>query len=95
VISLKPQPRCTPRERTPVPIGQEAGRTSELAWTQRLEEKSFASAEDRTPVELHLHSFLTSVLDGSGELHVLGALPQGTECPGVAHWMHSKAGVIL
>jgi hypothetical protein len=34
----------------PVPIGQEAGWASELLSTQRLEEKSFASAGDRTPV---------------------------------------------
>jgi hypothetical protein len=33
-----------------VPTGYEAGWTSELVWTQRLEEKSFASAEDRVPV---------------------------------------------
>jgi hypothetical protein len=39
-----------PRERTPVPIGQEAGWAPEPVWTQRLEEKSFVSAEDRTPV---------------------------------------------
>jgi hypothetical protein len=34
----------------PVPIGQEAGWAPEVVWTQRLEEKSFASAGDRTPV---------------------------------------------
>jgi hypothetical protein len=28
----------------------EAGWTSELVWTQRLEEKSFSSAGDRTPI---------------------------------------------
>jgi hypothetical protein len=32
----------------PVPIVQEAGWASEPVWTQRLEEKSFASAGDRT-----------------------------------------------
>jgi hypothetical protein len=37
-------------EGPPVPIGQEAGLASELLWTQRLEEKSFASAGDQTPV---------------------------------------------
>jgi hypothetical protein len=31
---------------SPVPIAQEAGWASELVWTQRLEEKSFASAGD-------------------------------------------------
>jgi hypothetical protein len=39
-----------PRERTPVPIGQEAGWAAELVWRQRPEEKSFASSEDLTPV---------------------------------------------
>jgi hypothetical protein len=34
----------------PVPIVQEAGWTLELVCTQRLEEVSFASAADRTPV---------------------------------------------
>jgi hypothetical protein len=33
-----------------VTIVQEAGRFSELVWTQKLEEKSFPSARDRTPV---------------------------------------------
>jgi hypothetical protein len=34
----------------PVPIGHEAEWTSELVWTQRLEEKSFAFTGDQTPV---------------------------------------------
>jgi hypothetical protein len=38
-----------PGKRPSVPIGQEAGWASELVWTQRLEKRSFASAEDRTP----------------------------------------------
>jgi hypothetical protein len=33
-----------------VPIEQEAGWASEPVWTQRLEEKSFTSAGDRTPI---------------------------------------------
>jgi hypothetical protein len=37
-------------ERTPVPIGQEAGWAPEPVWTQRLEEKSSASVGNRTPV---------------------------------------------
>jgi hypothetical protein len=37
-------------EGPPVPIGQEAGWASQLVWTQRIEEKCFASAGDRTPV---------------------------------------------
>jgi hypothetical protein len=32
------------------PIVQEAGWAPEPVWTQRLEEKSFAPAGDRTPV---------------------------------------------
>jgi hypothetical protein len=39
-----------PGKGPPVPTGQEAGLASELVWTQRLEEKSFASAGDRAPV---------------------------------------------
>jgi hypothetical protein len=34
----------------PVPILQEAGWTPEPVWTQRLEEKSFASAGYRTSI---------------------------------------------
>jgi hypothetical protein len=37
------------RERTPVPIGYQAGWASELVWTQRLQKKYFASAGNRTP----------------------------------------------
>jgi hypothetical protein len=35
-----------PGKGPPVPIVQEAGWAPELVWTQRLEEKSFASAGD-------------------------------------------------
>jgi hypothetical protein len=35
---------------TPVPIVQEAGWVPEPVWTQRLEEKSFAPAGDRTQI---------------------------------------------
>jgi hypothetical protein len=42
-------PHFAPAKGPPVPIVQEAGWASELVWTQRLEEKSFASARDRTP----------------------------------------------
>jgi hypothetical protein len=34
----------------PVPIVQEAGWAPEPVWTQRLEEKSFAPAGNRTPI---------------------------------------------
>jgi hypothetical protein len=33
-----------------VPIVQDAGWAPEPVWTQRLEEKSFAPAGDRTPI---------------------------------------------
>jgi hypothetical protein len=36
-----------PGKGSPVPIGHEAGWASEPVWTQRLEEKFFASAGDR------------------------------------------------
>jgi hypothetical protein len=40
--------RTLPSGKDPlVPIGQEAGWASDLLWTQRLEEKSFATAGDR------------------------------------------------
>jgi hypothetical protein len=39
-----------PGDKTLVPIGQEAGWVSEQVWTQRLEEKLFAPAGDRTPI---------------------------------------------
>jgi hypothetical protein len=43
--------RALPSGKGPqVPIGQEAGWVLEPIWTQRLEEKSFAPARDRTPV---------------------------------------------
>jgi hypothetical protein len=42
-----PAALCT-GEGPPVPIVQEAGWAPEPVWTQRLEEKSFAPAGDRT-----------------------------------------------
>jgi hypothetical protein len=45
VVSVTPRPRFTPWK---VPIGQEAGWAPEPVWTQRLEEKSLASAGDQT-----------------------------------------------
>jgi hypothetical protein len=39
-----------PGKGPPVPIGQEAGWAPETVWTQRLEEKSFAPAGERTPI---------------------------------------------
>jgi hypothetical protein len=40
----------SPGKGTPVPIVQEAGWAPEPVWTQRLQEKSFAPAGDRTPI---------------------------------------------
>jgi hypothetical protein len=39
-----------PGKGPPVPIVQEAGWAPGPVWTQRLEEKSFAPAGDRTPI---------------------------------------------
>jgi hypothetical protein len=39
-----------PGKGPPVPTGQETGWAPEPVWTQRLEEKSFAPAGDRTPI---------------------------------------------
>jgi hypothetical protein len=39
-----------PGKGSPVPIGQEAGWAPEPVWTQRIEEKSFAPAGNRTPI---------------------------------------------
>jgi hypothetical protein len=51
VDSITPRPRFTPGERTPpVPIVQEAGQTPEPVWTQKLEKKSSAPVDDRTPI---------------------------------------------
>jgi hypothetical protein len=39
-----------PGKGPPVPTVQEAGWAPEPVWTQRIEEKSFAPAGDRTPI---------------------------------------------
>jgi hypothetical protein len=46
----RPGRALPPGKGPPVPIGQEAGWAPEPVWTQRIGEKSFASAEDRTPI---------------------------------------------
>jgi hypothetical protein len=55
-----------PRKGPPVLIGQEDGWAPELVWTQRLEEKSFATAKDQTLVILsvvrHYTDSATSVV---------------------------------
>jgi hypothetical protein len=45
-----PSRALPPGKRPLVPIGHEAGWAPEPVWTQRLEEKSFASAGDQTSV---------------------------------------------
>jgi hypothetical protein len=47
---VTPQPRFTPWKGPPIPTVQEARWASELVWTQRLEAKSVAYAENRNPV---------------------------------------------
>jgi hypothetical protein len=44
--ALRPDRALPVGKGLPVPIGQEAGWAPEPVWTQRLEEKSFAPAED-------------------------------------------------
>jgi hypothetical protein len=46
----RPGRALPPGKGASVPIEQEAGWAPEPVWTQRLEEKSFAPAEDRTPI---------------------------------------------
>jgi hypothetical protein len=46
----RPDRTLLPEKGPPVPIVQEAGWAPEPVLTQRLEEKSFASAGDRTPI---------------------------------------------
>jgi hypothetical protein len=50
VVNVTPRPLFTPGKGPPVPIVKEAGWTSEPVWKQRLEEKSFSSSGDRTPI---------------------------------------------
>jgi hypothetical protein len=73
VVSNTPLPRFAPGKVPPVLIVQEAGWASEPAWTQRLEEKSFASAGDRTPIA---RSY------GSGQGPVAGCCECGDEPSG-------------
>jgi hypothetical protein len=46
----RPVRALPPGKGPPVPIVQEAGWASEPVWTERIEEKSFAPAGDRTPI---------------------------------------------
>jgi hypothetical protein len=49
----RPGRALPPEKGPPVPTVQEAGWAPEPVWTQRLEEKSFAPAGDRTPIVRH------------------------------------------
>jgi hypothetical protein len=55
-----PRQRFTQEKGSPVPILKEAGWTSDLVSIQRLEEKYFASAEDRTWGSKH-NSYILSM----------------------------------
>jgi hypothetical protein len=46
----RPGRALPPEKRPPVPIVQEAGWAPEPVWTQRIQEKSFDPAGDRTPI---------------------------------------------
>jgi hypothetical protein len=46
----RPGRALPPEKGPPVPIVQEAGWAPEPVWTQKLEEKSFAPAGNRTPI---------------------------------------------
>jgi hypothetical protein len=46
----RPGRALPPGKGPPVPTVQEAGWASEPVWTQRIEEKSFAAAGNRTPI---------------------------------------------
>jgi hypothetical protein len=48
--SQAPAALLPPGKEPPVPIVQEAGWAPEPVWTQRIEEKSFALAGNRTPI---------------------------------------------
>jgi hypothetical protein len=48
----RPGRALAPGKGPPVPIVQEAGWAPEPVWIQRIEEKSFARAGDRTPIAL-------------------------------------------
>jgi hypothetical protein len=60
VVSVRPRPRFTPGEITPVPIVQEAGWAP---WTQSLQEKFSASVGDRTPVRQIEYIFQRLMVD--------------------------------
>jgi hypothetical protein len=70
VVSVTPRPRFNPGKDPPPPIGQEAGWASGLAWSQRLEEKFFASGKARIRV---IQSVVTYYIDWTASA-VIGLL---------------------
>jgi hypothetical protein len=58
--------RALPRGKTPVPIVQEAGWVLEPVWTQRLEEKFFVPAGDRTPIAVRSQTLRVYLLSYPG-----------------------------
>jgi hypothetical protein len=58
-----------PGKGPPVPIVQEAGWAPEPVWTQRLEEKSFVSAGDRTPIARSSSPWSDTILPELHRLH--------------------------
>jgi hypothetical protein len=68
-VSLTPLPRLPP-----VLIGHESGWAAEPVWTQGLEEKSFASAGDRTSIARSSSPYPDTIL---------------TELPGSVYWLIS------
>jgi hypothetical protein len=60
----RPGSALPPGKGTPVPIGLETGCASELIWSRRLEEKSFASAGDPPVVQSVIRHYTDANLRG-------------------------------
>jgi hypothetical protein len=58
----RPGRALPPGKGPPVPIGQESGWSPEPVWTQRLEEKSFDSAGDLTPIAQSSSAYADTIL---------------------------------
>jgi hypothetical protein len=87
--ALYPPP---PGNGPPVHIGQEAWWAPEPVWTQRPEEKSFASAGDQSPVVESVVRLLTELPqlllgDAAGQMRVLSS--------GVSGNFHEKYGPLI
>jgi hypothetical protein len=73
VVSVTPRTCFTPGKGPPVPIGEETVWASKLVWTQRLEEKSFVPARDRTPVPT-IKEIKSKRLEGVGHVALAGQI---------------------